>query len=109
MRLNGTTGSRALLHVTAAECPATFLLHPAPDKLCGFFAGGFAMRLIYRATIVLLLLVSSIAIAQDAQPAGAGPVPKVNPQLFGGMRWRLIGPFRGGRVLAVEGITGDPL
>lgn len=28
--------------------------------------------------------------------------------LFKGMKWRSIGPFRGGRVLAVTGIPGDP-
>lgn len=28
--------------------------------------------------------------------------------LFSGMRWRLIGPFRGGRVLAVTGVRGQP-
>src|SRR5438094_5318688 len=25
-----------------------------------------------------------------------------------GMKWRLVGPYRGGRVLAVTGIPGDP-
>jgi photosystem II stability/assembly factor-like uncharacterized protein len=29
-------------------------------------------------------------------------------KLFGAMHWRNIGPFRGGRVLAVTGIPGDP-
>jgi photosystem II stability/assembly factor-like uncharacterized protein len=29
-------------------------------------------------------------------------------KLFAGMHWRNIGPFRGGRVLAVAGIAGDP-
>src|SRR6266571_3848736 len=29
-------------------------------------------------------------------------------KLFGNMRWRNIGPFRGGRVLAVTGIPGEP-
>ncbi|HUK54159.1 MAG TPA: hypothetical protein VL099_12790 [Candidatus Binatia bacterium] len=33
---------------------------------------------------------------------------QVNPQLYSGMRWRLIGPFRGGRVTAVAGIPGNP-
>src|SRR5689334_11413479 len=28
-------------------------------------------------------------------------------QLFSGLEWRLIGPFRGGRVLAVTGVPGD--
>ncbi|MGD0694191.1 MAG: glycosyl hydrolase [Terriglobia bacterium] len=29
--------------------------------------------------------------------------------LFKGMKWRLVGPFRGGRVLAVAGVPGDPM
>jgi photosystem II stability/assembly factor-like uncharacterized protein len=29
-------------------------------------------------------------------------------KLYGGMKWRLIGPYRGGRVLAVDGVPGDP-
>ncbi len=32
----------------------------------------------------------------------------VNPDLFQDLHWRSIGPFRGGRVLAVSGIAGDP-
>ena len=31
-----------------------------------------------------------------------------NESQMKGMKWRLIGPFRGGRVLAVTGIPGDP-
>lgn len=32
----------------------------------------------------------------------------VPQELFGGLKWRLIGPFRGGRVVAVAGVAGDP-
>jgi len=32
----------------------------------------------------------------------------VEPSLLQEMRWRLIGPFRGGRVLAVSGVPGEP-
>jgi photosystem II stability/assembly factor-like uncharacterized protein len=32
----------------------------------------------------------------------------VDPALFGDLSWRLIGPFRGGRVLAVAGVPNDP-
>jgi photosystem II stability/assembly factor-like uncharacterized protein len=35
----------------------------------------------------------------------AGPV---DPSLFQDLRWRNIGPFRGGRVLAVAGVPGEP-
>ncbi len=29
------------------------------------------------------------------------------PEIFNGLKWRLIGPFRGGRAVAVTGIPGD--
>ncbi len=32
----------------------------------------------------------------------------VDPSLFQDLHWRLIGPFRGGRVLAVSGVPGEP-
>ena len=31
----------------------------------------------------------------------------VSPDLYGGLTWRLIGPFRGGRVAAVSGVPGS--
>ena len=31
----------------------------------------------------------------------------VPPELMNGLKWRLIGPFRGGRVVAVAGVSGD--
>jgi len=32
----------------------------------------------------------------------------VDPSLFSGMRWRLVGPFRGGRTVTAEGVPGAP-
>jgi photosystem II stability/assembly factor-like uncharacterized protein len=32
----------------------------------------------------------------------------VNPQLYSGLRWRMIGPFRGGRTVAATGVRGEP-
>src|ERR1700730_2260149 len=32
---------------------------------------------------------------------------QINADLFAGMKWRQIGPFRGGRVVAVSGVPGD--
>src|SRR5438445_7406172 len=40
-----------------------------------------------------------------AAPARAQTIPS---SAYGALRWRLIGPHRGGRVLAVAGIPGDP-
>jgi photosystem II stability/assembly factor-like uncharacterized protein len=31
-----------------------------------------------------------------------------DPSLFAGLRWRMIGPFRGGRAVAVAGVVGQP-
>lgn len=44
----------------------------------------------------VLLLLAVAAVAQ--------PVP---PELLNGLKWRLLGPFRGGRAVAVAGVPGD--
>jgi photosystem II stability/assembly factor-like uncharacterized protein len=33
---------------------------------------------------------------------------QIDPRLYGEMRWRMIGPFRGGRTVAATGIPGKP-
>ncbi len=33
---------------------------------------------------------------------------RVDPSLYSGLRWRMIGPFRGGRVNGVTGVPGQP-
>ncbi len=33
---------------------------------------------------------------------------RVDPNLYSGLRWRMIGPFRGGRVNGVTGVPGQP-
>src|SRR6266700_2174138 len=43
--------------------------------------------------------------SQTSRTASSGPVDE---KLFGAMRWRQVGPFRGGRVLAVTGVPGEP-
>src|SRR5437764_7171814 len=50
-----------------------------------------------------LLASFTIALAVGV-PAPAQTIP---PDAYGALRWRLIGPHRGGRVLAVAGIPGD--
>jgi photosystem II stability/assembly factor-like uncharacterized protein len=49
------------------------------------------------------LLVVFAALALNFS-ATAQPVP---PDLFSGLQWRMIGPFRGGRAVAVTGIPGQ--
>src|SRR5439155_882196 len=50
--------------------------------------------------VCLILLFSLTTIALGAQT--------YDQKLFGGMHWRNIGPFRGGRALDVTGIPGEP-
>ncbi|HTQ12701.1 MAG TPA: hypothetical protein VMH86_02405 [Rhizomicrobium sp.] len=49
------------------------------------------------------ILIAAVAVAFTAISAQAA----VAPSWFQDLHWRLIGPFRGGRVLAVSGIPGD--
>src|SRR5262249_16621631 len=45
------------------------------------------------------------ASAREAQPA---PLAQVNPSLLQSLRWRGIGPYRGGRTRAVAGVPSQP-
>ena len=49
---------------------------------------------------VLVSLVIGIVLSASAQ--------HFSPGLYQGMRWRMIGPFRGGRTVAITGIPGKP-
>ena len=56
--------------------------------------------LIQVALFVMVMLGALAACPLAAQQAEESP--------FKAMKWRLIGPFRGGRSLAVTGVSGDP-
>src|SRR3989454_5356874 len=49
-----------------------------------------------RQFVILLFLLSTSAFSA------------VDPSLFQDLHWRMIGPFRAGRVLAVSGVAGEP-
>ena len=53
-------------------------------------------------TILVLFMSSSLR----GDTAGANQV--FDPALFQALEYRLIGPYRGGRVTAVTGVVGDP-
>src|ERR1700682_837226 len=56
----------------------------------------FRSRLNRRILVCFFLLLTVSAVAQQ-----------VPPELMNDLKWRLIGPFRGGRVVAVAGVPGD--
>ncbi len=53
-------------------------------------------------------LIPALAASAPPQSAGSEADSSVDPRLFGALEWRGIGPFRGGRALAVAGVPGDP-
>src|ERR671934_2320820 len=79
------------------------------------------------ARFVLAALLCSSALAVSPPPRGGGPgvatpsptragtpTPAATPpgaldeRLFKSMQWRQVGPFRGGRALAIERVQGEP-
>src|SRR5215469_1285095 len=69
----------------------------------GFLRRGVVLAMVTAATLHVAGSSAAPAAAASAAPAAAA----VNPSLFGALRWRGIGPYRGGRALAVAGIPGD--
>jgi photosystem II stability/assembly factor-like uncharacterized protein len=53
------------------------------------------------------LLVLGVLLAGTALAADTGGKP-FDPALYAGLRWRTIGPFRGGRTVAATGVRGQP-
>jgi photosystem II stability/assembly factor-like uncharacterized protein len=50
----------------------------------------------------------SLDLTASGRAAEPGERPAINESLYSGMKWRLVGPFRGGRALAVQGVIGEP-
>ena len=57
----------------------------------------FSFNVHFVPAFVLFVLISCLGFSQ--QP---------DPSLYGGLRWRMIGPHRGGRTVAVSGVEGQP-
>src|SRR3954447_10122129 len=63
-----------------------------------------------RCCVILAILATGILPTANvaAAPAPAAALTQaVNPGYFGALRWRSIGPYRGGRALAVTGVPGS--
>ena len=59
---------------------------------------------------VLMILLCSFALFTAAQKKKSGPVVPVQQSpdtLFSNLKWRNIGPFRGGRANAISGVVGN--
>ena len=61
------------------------------------------------AWVVLLVLCTASPLPDQIQAQSPAPAPLVDPVLFSGLRWRSIGPARGGRSIAAAGTSARPL
>src|SRR5204863_2879428 len=66
-----------------------------------FLPGGNRLMSRYRHFSALLALICAMLCTFSF-------AQQFNPDQMKGLQWRLVGPFRGGRVLAVTGVPGDP-
>ncbi len=68
---------------------------------------------IYLLSFVILFGGIHFCFAQKKSPPITAKIATPNEiyskQLYSGMKWRSIGPFRGGRSLTASGVVGDPL
>ncbi len=68
-----------------------------------------ACRCIARGALAAAIMPMLAAGATAAPVTASGEAAvAVDPSLFAALQWRGIGPYRGGRALAVAGIPGDP-
>ena len=63
------------------------------------------LRVTSRLACVAIAIAAALAWTDQAPKAQGGTY---DPALYAGLQWRLIGPFRGGRVDAVSGVPGRP-
>src|SRR5580704_11982640 len=61
-----------------------------------------AGRCLISFVLVVIAQFSSVSSSAQQNPQS------IDPSLYSAMRWRLLGPYRAGRVTAVAGISGDP-
>ncbi len=65
-------------------------------------------RSLIHAAALFAALPTVLFAALPSPPLQAQSQPAVDPTLYAGMEYRMVGPFRGGRVTAVTGIAEEP-
>ena len=62
--------------------------------------------------LALVGFILAVFISPGSVQSAGSPTPPppgtIDEKFFNGMRWRQVGPFRGGRALAIEGVVGEP-
>ncbi|MCK6617332.1 MAG: glycosyl hydrolase [Cyclobacteriaceae bacterium] len=65
------------------------------------------MKKIIILLVCMFILLPLINIAQKSKTSAPAAAPAFNAELHKGLKWRNIGPFRGGRSNAVSGVIGN--
>src|SRR5438876_11852581 len=66
-----------------------------------------SLRIVLFFFLFLFLFDRDAIRAADPSPSPT-PAGAIDEKLFRGIQWRQVGPFRGGRALAIEGISNEP-
>ena len=61
------------------------------------------------AVLPLALVLAAAPAPLAAQAKGGSPPAAIDSAQFGGLEWRSIGPWRGGRATTATGVRGQPL
>jgi photosystem II stability/assembly factor-like uncharacterized protein len=69
---------------------------------------GERIMISYRPFLLLVLTVVTSVVVQGQRPERQSPMSSVDPALFNGLKYRLVGPSRGGRVTTVTGVPSQP-
>jgi photosystem II stability/assembly factor-like uncharacterized protein len=65
-------------------------------------------RTLFALTTAVALAIGLLQAQTPGRPAARGLVAAVDPALFKGLKYRLVGPSRGGRVTTVTGVPSQP-
>jgi photosystem II stability/assembly factor-like uncharacterized protein len=69
---------------------------------------GMNRGFVLRGLLIGALIVPLVGGALARTVSVVAPQARYDASLYSGLRWRLIGPFRGGRVNGVSGVAGQP-
>jgi photosystem II stability/assembly factor-like uncharacterized protein len=65
------------------------------------------MKRIFTLLLCMMMVFTLSSVAQKSKPTSTPSAPAFNAELYKGLKWRNIGPFRGGRSNAVSGVIGN--
>ncbi|MEP6706237.1 MAG: hypothetical protein ABJC05_01890, partial [Pyrinomonadaceae bacterium] len=81
-------------------------IKPVQENRYMSYARFVSLRML--AAISIVVLAVSCGLLPAAMMTVANAQQQYEPNLYSGLKWRTIGPFRGGRVNAVSGVPGQP-